>query len=74
MDFISDLRPSGSSRQLLARADQSRPDAPHGIYGEVTTAAGDTISPHDRPQAAIRKEIKHTQVSRRKPVERTLDR
>ncbi len=56
LDFISDLRPSGSSRQLLARAEQSRPACsapmPHGIYREVTTAAGDTVSPNTLKQSA----------------------
>lgn len=56
LDFISDLRPSGSSRQLLARAEQSRPacsaSVPRGIYGEVTIAAGDRLSPNTLKQSA----------------------
>ena len=49
-------RPSGSSRQLPAWAEQSRPACsapmPHGIYGEVTTAAGDALSPNTLKQSA----------------------
>ena len=62
LDFISDLRPSGSSRQLPARAEQSRPNAPWGFTGEVTTAAGDTLSPNTFKQSA--QMIAHTHAHR----------
>lgn len=56
LDFISDLRPSASSRQLLARSKHNRPACPfpmpHGIYGEVTTAAGETLPPNTLRQSA----------------------